>query len=75
MGAFFQPRLVEALAGLPGFVTFIPARFTLPLHDSDYKYLPFTAPYVELDEKAKELGVSLTYVWTGMFDNGAFLYG
>lgn len=70
-----QVRLVEALAETPGFVTFIPARFSIPLQEHDLPYLPFMAPCLETEQCAKERGVGLTRVWAGAFDYSFFQYG
>ncbi|VUC37409.1 unnamed protein product [Clonostachys rosea] len=62
-----QINLVRALSKTPGFITFIPARFSIPLSDDDYPHLPFMKPFLETEKIAEELGVGITHVWTGSF--------
>ncbi|CAG9994008.1 unnamed protein product [Clonostachys byssicola] len=62
-----QINLVRALSKTPGFITFIPARFSIPLSDDDYPHLPFIGPFLETEKIAEELGVGITHVWTGSF--------
>uniref|UniRef100_A0A8H7KBI3 NmrA-like domain-containing protein n=1 Tax=Bionectria ochroleuca TaxID=29856 RepID=A0A8H7KBI3_BIOOC len=62
-----QINLVRALSKTPGFITFIPARFSIPLTDDDYPHLSFMEPFLETERIAKELGVGITHVWTGSF--------
>lgn len=62
-----QINLVKALSKTPGFVTLIPARFSIPLTDDDYPYLPFMKPFLDTEKLATELGVGITHVWTGAF--------
>ncbi|CAI6084187.1 unnamed protein product [Clonostachys chloroleuca] len=62
-----QINLARALSKTPGFSTFIPARFSIPLSADDYPHLPFMEPFLETERIAKELGVGITHVWTGSF--------
>ncbi|CAH0044387.1 unnamed protein product [Clonostachys solani] len=62
-----QINLVRALSKTPGFITLIPARFSIPLSDDDYPHLPFMEPFMETESIAEELGVGITHVWTGSF--------
>ena len=48
----------------------IPARFSIPLTDDDYPFLPFMKPFLETEKVAKELGVGTTQVWAGSFISG-----
>ena len=62
-----QLNLVRALSMTPGFITLIPARFSIPLAEEDYQYLPFMQPALDTEKLAMELGVGITHVWTGSF--------
>lgn len=60
--------MVEALSQTPGFVTFVPARYSMPLEEEDQPYLPFMAPFDATEAKINDLAVGVTHIKTGMFD-------
>ena len=73
-----EPRVVEALAKSPDFITYIPSVFSTTWEEADYKD-PQAAPILTFLhqgwDKAKELGVGTTPIFTGVFDKYFFEYG
>lgn len=67
-GVAAQLPLIGALAQTPGFVTFIPPGFSIPLNDEDLPALPFMQPYLETGDKLKGLGVGTTDIKGGLFE-------
>ncbi|KAF2156334.1 hypothetical protein K461DRAFT_275455 [Myriangium duriaei CBS 260.36] len=74
-GLSVEPKLVEALAKSPDFVTYIPSLYSTTWSESDAREpgLDSILPMFHAStDKAKELGVSTTIVYTGGFDNYIF---